>query len=55
MPREENFFEYQAAPDHLQSTLRDITMKAFLAVKGTGYARVDIRMDQKTGKLLCLK
>jgi D-alanine-D-alanine ligase len=55
MPKEENFFEYQAAPDHLQSALRDISMKAYMAVKGTGYARVDIRMDQKTGKLYVLE
>ncbi len=55
MPKEENFFEYQAAPEHLQSTLCDISMKAFMAVKGTGYARIDIRMDQQSGQLYVLE
>jgi len=55
MPGEENFFEYQSAPENLQSALREITIKAYLSVKGTGYARVDIRMDQKTGKLYVLE
>jgi D-alanine-D-alanine ligase len=55
MPEEENFFEYCAAPEHLQQSISDITMAAYLAVKGTGYARVDIRMDQETGKLYVLE
>ena len=55
MPKEENFFEYQPAPGNLQSSLKDISMKAYMAVKGTGYARVDIRMDQQSGRLFVLE
>ena len=55
MPKEENFFEYQSAPDHLQEALMDISMKAYMSVKGTGYARVDIRMDQQSGELYVLE
>jgi D-alanine-D-alanine ligase len=55
MPMEENFFEYRAAPQNLQQAIMDISMAAYLSVKGTGYARIDIRMDQQTGKLYVLE
>jgi D-alanine-D-alanine ligase len=55
MPGEENFFEYQQAPEALQEKLKDLSIKAYMAVKGTGYARIDIRMDQQTGELFVLE
>lgn len=45
MPNEENFYEYALAPDALQATLKQLTLDAYTAVGGKGYARLDIRMD----------
>jgi D-alanine-D-alanine ligase len=45
MPNEENFYEYALAPDALQATLKQLTLDAYIAVGGKGYARLDIRMD----------
>ncbi len=45
MPNEENFYEYAAAPASLQALLQQLTLDAYIAVGGKGYARLDIRMD----------
>lgn len=55
MPANENFYEYREAPATLQSKLKELSLAAFLAVKGTGYTRVDLRQDQATGKLYVLE
>jgi D-alanine-D-alanine ligase len=55
MPREENFFEYFIAASELIPALQQMTMDAYSAVKGTGYSRIDIRMDLATGKLFVLE
>lgn len=55
MPANENFYEYRAANQSIQKELRQLSHAAFLAVKGTGYTRVDIRQDRHTGKLYVLE
>lgn len=55
MPGNENFYNYQKAPASLEKQLREITLKAYLAVGGMGYGRLDIRMDKNTGKLYMLE
>ena len=55
MPGQENFFEYFPADDELIPALHQITMDAYIAVQGTGYSRIDIRMDTDTRKLYVLE
>lgn len=55
MPQQENFYEYREAAVGLQLALQELSLAAFLSVKGTGYTRVDIRQDQQTGKLYVLE
>lgn len=55
MPGDENFYEYKAAAASLQNELKALSLAAFLAVKGTGYTRIDIRQDRHTGKLYVLE
>lgn len=45
MPNEENFYEYAPAPSSFQQMLQQLTLDAYVAVGGKGYARLDIRMD----------
>lgn len=39
------FYGYALAPKDLRAKLADLARRAFLAVAGTGYARVDMRLD----------
>lgn len=55
MPAEASFYEYQSPHPSLHTALKQLSMDAYLAVGGTGYTRVDIRMDQTTGKLYVLE
>lgn len=55
MPADENFYEYRKAADELQEKIKSLSLAAFLAVKGTGYTRVDIRQDSTTGQLYVLE
>jgi D-alanine-D-alanine ligase len=55
MPGEANFFEYYSPASDLVSSLQQITLDAYVAVGGNGYARLDIRMDIKTKKLYMLE
>lgn len=55
MPANENFYEYREANASIQKELKELSLAAFLAVKGTGYTRVDIRQDKRTGKLYVLE
>ncbi len=55
MPADENFYEYRKAADELQEKIKSLSLAAFLAVKGTGYTRVDIRQDNTTGQLYVLE
>lgn len=55
MPADENFYEYREADKSIQKEIKELSLAAFLAVKGTGYTRVDIRQDKHTGKLYVLE
>ncbi|MCW3088245.1 MAG: hypothetical protein JWQ78_1631 [Sediminibacterium sp.] len=55
MPEEGNFYEYQAPDPSLHAAIRQLSLDAYVSVGGTGYTRVDIRMDQSSGKLYVLE
>jgi D-alanine-D-alanine ligase len=55
MPGNENFYEYHAVSPELVQALKDISMHAYNACGGKGYARIDIRQDESTGKLYMLE
>ena len=55
MPNDENFYEYATLDQAVSDEVKKISWRAFVSVKGTGYARIDIRKDKKTGKLYVLE
>jgi len=55
MPGKGNFYEYALPAKELIPLLQQITLDAYIAVRGSGYARLDIRMDAKTKKLYMLE
>ncbi|MBM3411900.1 MAG: hypothetical protein FJY19_00745 [Bacteroidetes bacterium] len=55
MPGNENFYEYAPAPESLRRRLTALSKKAYLALGGKGYTRIDIRQDAQTGKLYVLE
>jgi D-alanine-D-alanine ligase len=55
MPEDGNFYEYQAPDTSLQAAIKQLSLDAYISVGGTGYTRVDIRMDQSTKKLYVLE
>ncbi len=55
MPNEENFYEYQIPNSNLIDSIKKLSWDAFVANKGTGYTRVDIRMDASSQKLFVLE
>ncbi|MEO7530144.1 MAG: hypothetical protein ABIS69_01995 [Sediminibacterium sp.] len=55
MPGEANFYEYQIPDESLHDAIKQVSMDAYIATGGTGYTRVDIRMDQSTKKLYVLE
>jgi D-alanine-D-alanine ligase len=55
LPDTEPFYRYALAAPQLQEPLGDLAVRAFLALSGTGYARVDIRMEARTGVLYVLE
>jgi D-alanine-D-alanine ligase len=56
MPNEENFYEYKKVEDvNIIKQLKQLTLDAYKACKGEGYARLDFRIDDATGKLYCLE
>ena len=55
MPGQGNFYEYALPGKDLIPLLHRITLDAYIAVQGSGYARLDIRMDAKTKKLYMLE
>ncbi len=52
---EEDFYQYHLPPISLQKKIMDLSWKAYVAVGGTGYGRVDIRMDKTTGRMYVLE
>ncbi len=55
MPGNENFYEYKEVDEVLADAVIKISMEAYRSVRGTGYGRVDIRQDEKTGELYVLE
>lgn len=55
MPDEGNFYEYELPDAALIDEIKRISWEAFVATKGKGYTRVDLRMDRETGKLFVLE
>jgi D-alanine-D-alanine ligase len=45
MPDNAYVYEYKPVPEHLLNGLKEISLQAYTSVKGTGYGRMDIRMD----------
>jgi D-alanine-D-alanine ligase len=53
---DQSFYEYSSVSDKaLEAELCQLSWEAYKAVKGTGYGRIDIRMDKATGKLYVLE
>lgn len=50
-----NFYDYHAVPSALVPHLKQISLDAFKSVGGSGYGRLDIRMDERTGKMYVLE
>ena len=55
IPPGEPYYWYQLAPHDLRPVLADIARRAFRAVDGEGYARVDIRLDARSNQFLVLE
>lgn len=55
MPNNDNFYEYMPVEEKLGVAIQELSLAAYRAVGGTGYTRVDIRMDDATGKLYVLE
>ncbi len=55
LPEGEPFYRYALAPPLFKERLADLALRAFLALDGTGYARVDIRLETRTGELFVLE
>jgi len=55
MPNEGNFYEYALPDASLIDEIKKISWDAYVATRGCGYTRVDIRMDKETGKLYVLE
>lgn len=51
----EEFWQYAPAPQELAERIHDVSWAAYEAVGGTGYGRVDLRMDARTGDLMVLE
>jgi D-alanine-D-alanine ligase len=55
MPARENFYEYTTAPINYQTEIQALSLDAYKALKGKGYTRIDIRQDERTGKMYVLE
>jgi D-alanine-D-alanine ligase len=55
MPNEGNFYEYEAPAAALLDEIKKISWDAYVATKGKGYTRVDLRQDKITGKFFVLE
>jgi D-alanine-D-alanine ligase len=49
------FYSYEACDPRLATAIEEISKLAYVAVRGRGYARVDLRMDRGTGELFVLE
>ena len=48
-------YTYAAAPVQQRATLMELARRAYVAVEGSGYARVDIRTSSRTGAAYVLE
>ena len=55
MPNEAIFYEYALADPSLAEQIKKISWEAYVATKGKGYTRVDLRMDKASGKIFVLE
>jgi D-alanine-D-alanine ligase len=55
MPNEGNFYNYARPNPEVAAAVEKLSLDAYVAVGGMGYGRLDIRMDQNTGKLYMLE
>jgi D-alanine-D-alanine ligase len=55
MPGNDNFYSYHKPDPSLVKQIEKLSLQAYKAVGGTGYGRLDIRMDKTTGKLYMLE
>ena len=55
MPNDANFYEYALPDASLIDEIKKISWNAYVATKGCGYTRIDIRMDKQTSKLYVLE
>ncbi len=55
MPNNANFYEYALPDASLIDKIKKISWDAYVATKGCGYTRVDVRMDSQTGILYVLE
>ena len=55
LPNGAAFYWYAAVPEDMSRGLSELAHRAFRALNGTGYARVDIREDDSTGELQVLE
>jgi len=54
-PSGKYFFQFEAVGPDLAPALSDLALRAFCAVRGVSYGRVDIRMESTTGELFVLE
>lgn len=55
MPNNESFYNYIPVNGTLAAAIKAISLKAYCAVGGKGYGRLDIRMNAATGNLYVLE
>ena len=55
MPNNENFYEYALPNKDIIDEIKKISWDAYVACKGVGYTRVDVRQDAVTNKLYVLE
>jgi len=51
----EDFYNYHPTSEAIAKAVKELSWQAYVAVKGTGYGRVDLRMDATTGQLYVLE
>lgn len=55
MPGNANFYEYALPDASLHEAITGLSLEAYAAVGGTGYGRLDLRLDQASGLLYVLE
>lgn len=55
MPNDGNFYEYELPDASLIDEIKRISWDAYVATRGKGYTRIDLRMDKETGKIYVLE